>query len=120
VDDTLRVRGRQRVGDLLGEVEQPLGRQRTLAQEVAESPALQQLHDDEGPPAVLRNVVDSADPGMAEGGRRPGLPPEALESLSVAGEGFREELERHIAAQTGVPRPIDLAHPPVPSGERIS
>ena len=35
---------------------------------------------------------------------------EAREAIGIQCEGFRSDLERHVAIERGVTRPIDLAH----------
>ena len=49
---------------------------------------------------------------MVEGGEDLGFTLEALHALFVASEGLREDLDRHLALQLRVARPVDLAHPP--------
>ena len=73
--------------------------------------SLQLLHDDEGMPVVIFDFVDGADAGMVQQGRGAGLALEALHGLGVAGEVVGEKFDGDVAAQPGVFRLIDHAHP---------
>jgi len=59
----------------------------------------------------LAQVVHGDDVGVGEGGRAPGLAPEALHGLPVVGVLFGEHLDRHVPAQDLVAGQVDLAHP---------
>ena len=48
---------------------------------------------------------------MRQGSDRLGLALEAGESGGIVGRGRRENLDRDFAAEAGVARAIDLAHP---------
>ena len=112
VHDAGRVGFRKTLGDLDSEVEQPLGGKRLArGDQLAQGPALDHLHRDVGGPVGLTDVVDRQDVGMVEsrGGAR--LLLEALAAVGVGGGGLRQDLDRDVAAEFGVPRAIDLAHP---------
>jgi hypothetical protein len=59
----------------------------------------------------LLDRVDGDDPRMIESSERLRLAPEALEPLRARGHPGRQHLERDLAAELGVHRAIDLAHP---------
>src|SRR5579864_1165934 len=60
MDDTLRVRGVESVGDLDAQIEHCLDLQRLARDHVPESMPLQQFHGDESSPTVFVNFVDRA------------------------------------------------------------
>ena len=72
--------------------------------------AIEKLHGDEGPLAVLADFVDGANVGVVESGGGARFAAKAFESLRVAGQIIREELEGDEAAQFGVLSLVDHAH----------
>ena len=73
--------------------------------------ALQLFHDDEGMAVMVFDFVDGADGGMVQQGRGARLALEALHGLAVAGEIVGKKLDGDMAAQAGVFRLVDHAHP---------
>jgi len=61
VDDALAVCSVQGVGDLDAEIKDDFDLHRLARDHVPEGLPLQILHDNEGPPVVLTNLVDCAD-----------------------------------------------------------
>jgi hypothetical protein len=76
---------------------------------VLERPSLQVLHDEEGLPLVLADVVDGADVRMVEGRGRLRLALESLLGDRVAEQLLGKKLERHEAMQPLVLRLVDDA-----------
>jgi len=64
--------------------------------------AIQEFHDDERLPVLLADVMDGADAGMVQRGRRLSLALEAGQSLRVPSYLWRQKLERHKTVKTGV------------------
>jgi len=112
MDDALGVRGVECVGDLDGKVEQPVRLKRLARDAMLEGLSFEQFHSDEGLAFVLINVVDRADVGMVERGRRLGLTLESLQGLPVLREFFRQELQGDGALELGVLGLIDHTHAP--------
>ena len=83
-----------------------------LPDPLGERLALQQLHRDEVLALVLVDLVDRADPGVVEGGGRPGLALETLERGLVLRHVRGQELERDVAAELRVLRLVHDAHAP--------
>jgi hypothetical protein len=80
VDDALRVRGRERVGDLVGDGERAFEREGAAVDELAHVAPLDVLHRDEVDSVVrLVQAVDGADVRVVEGGGELRLALEALE-----------------------------------------
>ena len=67
VDDAGRVRLGQPIGDLHGELEQPLGRQRLDGDQLAHGFSLHQLHGDVERAVDRADVVDGQNVGVVEG-----------------------------------------------------
>jgi hypothetical protein len=84
------------------------------AQAVGQALALYEGHDDVRPAGVLADVVDGADVGVPDGGRRPRLAQEPLPGGTAgvvpAAEG--RHLDGHDAVQLWVKSPADHAHAP--------
>ena len=56
------------------------------------------------------DVVDGDDVGVVQGGGGLGLLLEAAHEVGLVGERIGEEFQRHIALQSRIASPIDLAH----------
>ena len=110
VDDAVAVAVGEGVEDPLGDAEGLGRRQRAaLGEDLAQGPAVDVLHDDEGhldlgAPAldegVLAVVVDGDDGGVVEPGGRLGLAPEPGDERLVAGEVAAEHLDGDLPPQT--------------------
>ena len=91
------------------------------SQPVAQRLSLEQLHDGVDDRAVPSEVVDREDVRVRERGDRLRLALEARERLAVRDEALGQDLDRDVALEPRVPRPVDLAHAArAPIGERIS
>ncbi len=110
VDDPPRVRGREPLGDLRGESEQPSRRQGTAVQGLAEALPFHELHHDVRDAPFASDVVDGDDVRMAERRRRARLELEAAQTLRIRREVLGEDLQRDVAFEPGVTRAVDLAH----------
>jgi hypothetical protein len=71
--------------------------------------ALDVLHDHEQGAVLLDQGVERGDVGVVESGQRLGLGAEPLEHLGLRGEVGPERLDRHVATQRDVGRPVDHA-----------
>jgi len=58
--------------------------------------------DERNAPTLARMVQDAGGPRLLF---------EAAQTIGVRREGRRQHLDRHLAPEPGVPRPVDLAHP---------
>src|ERR1700730_10811605 len=111
MDDALLVRGAQALGDLDCEVDCLTGGELAAGELGAKRFALKQLLDDVGRALVRSDVVDDGDVGVVEDPRGFGLLLEAAEAVGVLREGRWQDLDRDLAAQARVFRPIHLPHP---------
>ena len=111
VNDAGLVRARKTVGDLDGDIEELLDGQRARLNELAKSPAFDELHRDVDGAVGTADVVDVDDVGMIQAGGRARFLLEAPPPFGVRREVGRQHLQRDIAAQPAVVRAVDLAHP---------
>jgi hypothetical protein len=57
-------------------------------------------------------TVDGRDVGMVERGEDAGFATEARDPIGIVDEGRRQGLDRDVAAEPRVVRPVDFTHPP--------
>ena len=110
VDDAVLVRGLERLGNLTRDRQRVLERQRPLRDAGAQIVTLDEFHDQRGGVPGLLEAVDLRDVRMVERGERPRLALEARQPLGIVDHRGGQRLQRHVATQLGVARPIDLAH----------
>ena len=95
MDDALLMRCLQSIHNLQSQVHQIIGREAgsfLTCKTVPEGLSLQQLHNDEGLPLVLFNLVDRADVGVVQRGRGAGFALETLQRLGTVRQLLRQEL----------------------------
>ena len=85
VDDSFRVRGVERIGDLDGQIEHCFDLQWLAIDLVPQRLPLQQFHRNEGPSIRFINFVDSADVRVVQGGCGFGFSLEAAEGWDGVG-----------------------------------
>ena len=113
MDDAGSVRAGEPLRQLAGDVEHLAGLERMLgADQVAQGRAIDELHDGEGQPCRLADLVDRDDVRVVQRGGRACLLGESTEAVGDGGEGLRQELDRDIAAEVEVPRAVHLTHAP--------
>jgi hypothetical protein len=112
VHDAERVRAAEGVADGDGDLDGLAHAHGARLHALREALALEEFHDEEDAVALLGDVPDVDDVGVAEevGGLR--LAHEALAHDGVAGELGGEQLERDVVAQDDVARAVDRAHAP--------
>ena len=109
--DAGRMRRLEGVGQGDAHVDERHDVERSLRGALQRRLALQQLHDQEDAAvAGLTDVVKRADVGVLQRGHGPRLAQEPLARRRVAGQGGGQHLDRHIALETRVARPVDLPH----------
>ena len=111
MDDTLLVRGFERVGDLAGDRERFLARNRPQHQTVRQRWALDQFEHQRWSSLRVFQPVDGADVRMIQRGEKLRLTTEPRDTIGIAGENLRKDLERNLAAQRGIAGSIHFAHP---------
>jgi hypothetical protein len=116
VDDPGMVRVVEAAADLDRDVERVAERQRSALQPLLERLAIVVRHGDERLPIVGRiHVVDRADIGMVERGRRLRFLDEPFARLRIARHVLRQELESDLTLQAHVLGAVHDAHSPPPS-----
>ena len=110
MDDSARVRVRERSGD--GGAEPPclLPAERATADDRVQAVALNELEDEDGLPAVLEDVVEPDDVRVLEPGERRGLALEARAELRVVRDPGMQNLERDLPPEPLVVGTPDDAH----------
>ena len=110
MDDATVVRRREAVRDLHGVVDRLALWHRAVPQTFAERLPFEQLRHDVQHGTLASDVVHDEEVRVIEGAGGPGLRLEASDTIRISGSGPRQNLDRHIAAKTGVAGPIHLAH----------
>ena len=72
--------------------------------------AVDQLHHQRQHAGLLLEAEDRGDVGVVEGGEDARLALEPRDALGVGDEGLGQGLQRDVAAQVRLVRPIDFAH----------
>ena len=116
MDDALLVRLLEGFGDLLRDLEGLADRDRPALQALGEVLAGDELHGEEvsGRPVGERRALEAVDVGDArvvERGEDLRLALEAGQPIGIGGEGLGKQLDRDVAAELRVRRPVDVAHP---------
>jgi hypothetical protein len=85
--------------------------------------AFDQLHDQgvadnvaSGIGRKIHEPVNMRDVRMIQRGKNVRFAAEARQVIGIAGDGREQDLDRHVAAQRPIARPIDFAHAPRPEG----
>ncbi len=110
MDDAPVVGRGERVGHRHGQFEDPFDGESVAADDGAERPAADTLHDEEADGSGFFHRVEGDDAGVVQRGDRPGFLLEAGEALGVAREVGRQDLDGDIAAEAGVAGEVDLPH----------
>ena len=96
----------ERVGD------RRVDRQGALSQARAQRPAVEQFRHHERHAEVRPDVVHRDDVRMVQARRRAGFLSEASQPVRVAHVARRQDLQRDVAVQARVVRPVHLTHAP--------
>jgi|HubBroStandDraft_1064217.scaffolds.fasta_scaffold00024_30 hypothetical protein len=110
MDDAFVVGGGEAASDLHGVLGGAALGERTGVHLLAQGLALQQFRDEIMEVPLGTDVVDGEDVGVVDCAQHSSLILKALQPLGVASEGFRQNLDRHLARQTGVAGAINLSH----------
>jgi len=101
----------RRIRIMAGNIQQLREIKRTAADAFRQRLPLEQFHGNEVLTLMLIDRIDSADTGMIQGRGGAGLPLESLQHGCILGKFGGKELQRDVAAQTGVLRFINHTHP---------
>ena len=111
MDDPLLVRRLQRLGDLPCDRERFGDRNRAFEDPGVQPVPFHQLHHEKMPPGGLLERVDRRDARMVQRGEGTRFPLETCYAVPVFEEFFRQDLQRDVAPELRVLRPVDLPHP---------
>ena len=110
MDDPEGVRRLERFGDLAGDRQRLVDRDRAQGGALGQGRALDELQDQRPEAAGLYEVVDTTDVRVVERGQNPGLALEAGKALGVGDESLRQQLDGDLATEPRVAGPPHLAH----------
>ena len=110
VDDPLRVGRFERVGNLPGDRQRFIERERSGCDTVGERRALDQLEDQRVGAVRLLEAEDRPDVGMVDRCEHLGFALEPGEAVRIERETVGENLERDVPIQRGITGVIHLAH----------
>ena len=112
VDDSLLVRGFERLGDLTADGDRLVQRDRALRDAVGERGAFDELEDERGAAVALFHTIDGCDVRMVQRGKQLRFAREPREAIVIGGHRGGQQLERDITLQPRIASAVDLAHPP--------
>ena len=110
MDDPLRVRRFESLGNLAHRREDVANRQRSRDETLGEGFARDELENEGAGGPNLLEPVNGRDVRMGERGEDLCLPIEARPAIGVRQEGVGEHLDCNVAPESRVPRAIDLPH----------
>ena len=108
---TLFVRGLDRFGNLPGDRQRLIERNRALRNAIRERRAFDELHHQSGHGVGAFEAVNVRDVRMIQRGENFGFALEAGEPLDIRRQGLRQHLDRDGALQVRVRCAVDLAQP---------
>ena len=111
MDDPLFMRRLQGLGDLPGDRERFIERNRSARDPRVQAFPFHELHDENVPPVHRLERVDRRDAGMVQCREGLRLPLEPRDPIPVLEELLRQDFQRDVAVELAVPRPVHLAHP---------
>jgi len=111
VDDPALVGGCQRLGDLQRDLQGLIQGDRAVGDSLVEALTVHQLHDEHVPAVDLFETEKGGDVGVVERGEDLGFALETGVAFIVSDEGPGQDLDGHLAVETGVVRSPHLAHP---------
>ena len=112
--DALGVRGGEPARELGGHFEGLSHGQRAPLEPLAQRLSVEQLGHEVLDTVVPPHVMDHEHVRVVEGAGGPRFLLEAVETLRGVAHLARQDLDRHVAAETGVAGAVDLAHPARP------
>src|SRR5262245_15344552 len=116
MDDALIVRGFEGLNDLPGNRERVVNGNRAVKKTFFERLSFHELEHERADAVGFFEAVDGGDVWMIERCEHLRLTLKAREAIGVGRQGGWKDRQRDIALQSGVARPIDLAHPTCAEG----
>jgi hypothetical protein len=106
--------GGQPLGDLPAVLDRFLRGKRTAGHGFPERLPLEKLHDGVGDAVLVAEVVNRKNVRMRKRRDRQSLALEPRQGIGISGERLRQDLDRYIALELRVSRPVHLTHPACP------
>ena len=113
MNDALLVCGLERLGDLFRDRQRLVDWDRAARDRLRQILALDEFHHEGVQAGRFLEPIDRRDVRMIEGGERLCLALEPGQPFGVRGERVRQDLDRDLATERRVCRPVDLSHPPI-------
>ena len=110
MDDARFVRGVEGIGELPRDVQRLRDRERPRGEPSGQGVALDELEHQRRLLAVLDHVIDRRDVRMVERGQRTRLALESRNGIGVGRNPRRHDLDRHVASEAHITRPVDFPH----------
>ena len=114
MDDPLFVRDFQRLGDLRGDGQRLIDRDRPLSDAIGQGRPLDQLHHQRGVAIHPFEAVDRRDVRMIQRRQDFGFALKSGEPLRVTRDGLWQHLDGDLSLQVRVGGPVHLAHAACP------
>jgi hypothetical protein len=111
VNDSFLVRGFESVGNLPGDRESIIERDRTGPDAILKRRSLDELEHQSLRALQLLEPVNGGDVRMIQRGKRPCFAFEAGNTIRTRREGGRQNLDGDVTPETRITCPVDLAHP---------
>ena len=111
MDDSRSVRLGEPIGDLRRHAQHTADRHERERRQLAQRLAFDELHRDEGDISLPPDLVNRHDVRMVQRRGRAGLLLEPGDPVPIQGQGLRQNLDRHVAAELRILRPVYLSHP---------
>jgi hypothetical protein len=112
VNNACRVSRVESVSDFDCLCEKLLNFRRTPADSMLQRHAIEKLHGDERMTGMFADLIDGADVGMIQRGRRARFTAKALQGLGVLLQMIGQEFQGHEAAQFDILSFVDHTHAP--------
>ena len=113
MNNPLFVCGLERLGDLFRDRQRLVDRHRAARDRLRQILALDQFHHEGVQAGRFLEPIDRRDVRMIEGSERLRLALESDQTFGVSGECVRQDLDRDLATERRVCRPVDLPHPAI-------
>jgi hypothetical protein len=110
MDDALAMRLVERVGDLAGDLQRLVERERPFLEPRGQRLALEMRHDQIVRAVTLADVVDAADVGMIQGGDRAGLALETRPQIGIIGDLTGQHPDGNRSIEARVAGFVNFAH----------
>ena len=113
MNNPLFVCGLERLGDLFRDRQRLVDRYRAARDRLRQILALDEFHHERVQAGRFLEPIDRRDVRMIERGERLRLALEPDQPFGVRGERVRQDLDRDLATERRVCRPVDLSHPAI-------